>query len=256
VHGLFPAGSTGEGWSLTREERKRIFEIVVDRAKGRALVYAGTGAITTREALYLTKMAEDCGADGAVLITPFYVTPTEDELYLHYEAVAGATKLPVFPYNNPSRTGVHLNANVIARLSKIDNLAGVKDSSGSLALTMQFVEGTPQSFAVCQGRDDIFFPSFVIGCQAAVAATANVAPDVVLEIYEGFVAGDLEQSQRAQSRVAMLRRALQLGTFPAVIKEAMALVGMPVGRARAPIGELTPENRKRLREVLKSAGVP
>jgi 4-hydroxy-tetrahydrodipicolinate synthase len=218
-------------------------------------VYAGTGAISTREAIFLTQMAEDCGADAAVLITPFYIAPTGEELYEHFAAIAKATSLPLFPYNNPGRTGVNLGADVIARLSSIDNVVGVKDSSGNMALTRQYIEGTPPAFAVCQGRDDIFFPSFVIGCCAAVAATANVAPDLVSEIYESFTAGDFERSQRAQSHIAALRRALSLGTFPAVIKGAMTMTGMPMGPARAPVAALSSSAAQELHKVLASMGV-
>jgi 4-hydroxy-tetrahydrodipicolinate synthase len=256
MHILFPAGSTGEGWALTREERKRVFEIVIEESRGRAPVYAGTGAISTREAIYLTQMAEDCGADAAVLITPFYIAPTGEELYEHYAAIAKATSLPLFPYNNPNRTGgVNLSAEVIVRLSSIGNVVGIKDSSGNLALTRQYVEQTPPHFAVCQGQDAVFFPSFVIGCCAAVAATANVAPDLVSEIYAAFTAGDYERSQRAQSHIAALRRALSLGTFPAVLKEAMVMLGMPMGPARAPVTSLSKDAVHKLRQVLESMGV-
>jgi len=255
MHMLFPAGSTGEGWSLTRDERKRVLEIVIETANGRVPVYAGTGAISTRESIYLTKMAEDCGADAAVLITPFYIVPNADELYEHFAAVARATKLPVFPYNNPGRTGVGLSAAVVARLSEIQNMAGIKDSSGDISLIRQFVEKTRPGFAVCQGRDEMFFPGFVVGCCAAVAATANVIPEPVLEIYRAYLAGDWQRAQRAQSIVAVLRRALTLGTFPAVIKEAMAMVGRPAGPARAPVGGMSPRGREDLRSALTSMGV-
>lgn len=256
VHGLFAAGSTGEGWALSMEEKKRVFEIVIEEANGRAPVYCGTGAITTRAAIHLTKIAEECGANAAVVITPFYIAPTESELYEHYAAIASATKLPVFPYNNPSRTGgVSLTVDVVVRLSKIANMAGIKDSSGDLALIMQFVERTPPEFAVCQGRDDIFYPSFVIGCTAAVAAAANISPDWVLEIYDAFAVGDWERCKQAQRRVALLRRALRLGTFPAVIKEAMSMIGMHLGPTRAPVGALTEENKERLRKILRSVGL-
>jgi 4-hydroxy-tetrahydrodipicolinate synthase len=255
VHILFPAGSTGEGWSLTREERKRVFEIVIEESAGRVPVYAGTGAVTTREAVFLTKMAEDCGADAVIVITPFYIAPTDDELFKHYTTIAQATSLPVFPYNNPFRTGVAMSADLVTRLSRIDNLAGIKDSGGNLALTTQFVNSTPLKFAVFQGRDDLFFPSLVIGASGLVAATANVAPDLVLEIYNAFNTGEWKKAQKTQNQISKLRRALSLGTFPSVIKEAMTILGMPVGSPRAPVGTLTRENGGRLRDVLKSMGV-
>ncbi|MBL7118974.1 4-hydroxy-tetrahydrodipicolinate synthase [Candidatus Bathyarchaeota archaeon] len=255
VHVLFPAGSTGEGWSLTREERKRVFQVVVEEAAGRVPVYAGTGAITTREAVYLTRMAEDCGVDAIIAITPFYIAPTSDELYEHYKTITSATELHVFPYNNPFRTGVNLSADLVVRLSKIGNLIGIKDSSGNLALTTQFVNSTTSEFKVYQGRDDLFFPSLVIGASGLVAATGNLAPESVLEIYNAFTAGDWKRAQHAQNKISMLRRALGLGTFPAVIKEAMTIMGMPMGPARAPVGALTGGNRKKLQGILESRGL-
>jgi len=255
MHVLFPAGSTGEGWSLSRQERKRVFEIVVDEVRGRVPVFAGTGAITTRETVYLTAMAEDCGVDAAVVITPFYIAPSDDELYEHYAVLAGATKLPIYPYNNPHRTGVNLSPGLVSRLARIDNLAGIKDSSRDIALTMEFIRRSPDDFKVFVGPDNLMFPGLAVGCNGAVPAFANLAPGIAARVYNDFQDGDWGGAIAAQHQLSQLRATLSLGTFPAMVKEAMALAGMPMGPARAPVGGLTGDSRRKLQEVLEAVGV-
>jgi 4-hydroxy-tetrahydrodipicolinate synthase len=255
MHVLFPAGSTGEGWSLSRRERKRVFEIVVDEVRGRVPVFAGTGAITTRETVYLTAMAEDCGVDAAVLITPFYIAPSDDELYEHYAAVASETKLPIYPYNNPHRTGVNLSAGLVSRLAQIDSLVGIKDSSRDIALTMEFIRRTPDGFEVYVGPDNLMLPGLTVGCVGAVPAFANLAPDIALRIFNGCQNGDRGEALAAQHQLSQLRGTLSLGTFPAMVKEAMTLAGMPMGPARAPVGRLEGNSRKKLRDTLEAVGV-
>ncbi len=255
VHGIFPAGSTGEGWALDRDERRSIFKIVVAEVRGRVPVYGGTGAVTTREAVYLTQMAEDCGCDGTIAITPYYITPTEDELFEHFAAMCRATRLPVVPYNNPLRTGVPMSPDLVARLSELPNLAGIKDSSGNISLTRQFIERSREGFQVCQGRDELMYVSFVIGAVCAIAATACVVPELVLDIYHHFIKGEHQGAQAAQSKVAQLRTALAWGTYPIVVKEAMAMMGMDMGPGRAPVGPLTAANRQKLQATLRSMGV-
>jgi len=256
VHGLFPAGSTGEFFALSQEERCRVIEIVIEEAAGQVPVYAGTGAISTREAIQLTRAAETLGADAVVVITPFYLAPSQDELYAHYAAIAESTSLPVIPYNNPGRTGgVNLAPATVARLAAIDNLVGIKDSSGNLAQTAEYVSETPNDFAVFQGRDDLFFPSLAMGAVGGVAATGNVAPELVVELYEAFIAGDWERARAAQIKLSLLRRALSLGTFPSVLKAAMGMIGEPVGPPRGPVAPLSEAQHDALREVLTRMGL-
>jgi 4-hydroxy-tetrahydrodipicolinate synthase len=250
VHGLFPFGSTGEFFALTPEEKERILDVVVEEAAGRVMVYAGTGAVSTKEAIRLAQMAEAHGADGLCVITPFYLAPSSEELYEHYLAITQSTHLPVLCYNNPNRTGVNVSVDVIARLAETENFVGIKDSSGDVSLTAQYVVNTPPDFAVIQGRDDLFYPSFVVGTVGAVAATGNVVPELVVEIYEAFMAGEWERALAAQTRLSQLRRALSLGTFPVVIKEAMAIRGNPAGPSRLPVKPLAETARARLRAIL------
>jgi 4-hydroxy-tetrahydrodipicolinate synthase len=247
---LFPAGSTGEAWALSFEERQRILEIVIEESNGRVPVYCGTGGLTTRDTVQLTKMAEDLGADGTIALTPFYISPNPDELYQHYLSTAKATKLPVIPYANPNRTGVEMPVELVVRLAEIDNIVGIKDSTGRMAHIAEMVDRTPDDFVICQGCDDLFYPAFAVGVPCAVAMTFNIVPDLVREIYTTFRAGDHAGSLAAQNRLSPLRAALALGTFPTVAKEAMKLVGQDVGPSRRPVAPLDEESRERLRQVL------
>ena len=155
VHGLFPVGSQGEFYGLEKEEKKKVIETVLDETNGRAPIYAGTGAIITREAIVLTRMAEDIGADAVSIITPFFISPSQDELYEHYLSIAKSTHLPVLLYNNPGRTRVNLSSYLVERLSKVDNIVGIKDSSGDMTLTSEYIRRTGDNFSVLFGRDTL-----------------------------------------------------------------------------------------------------
>jgi len=252
VHGLFPTGSQGEFYALTPDEKQRVWEIVVDEAAGRTPVYAGTGAITTREVIALNKRAERAGIQAVSVLTPLFITPTQEELYRHYSSIADATTLPVLLYNNPGRTGVHLSADLVGRLAEHPNIIGVKDSSGDLSLTLEYLRQTDSDkFAVLMGRDTLIYAGLLHGAAGAIAATANVAPGLVVAIYEAFKAGDLDRALAAQNALAPLRQAFALGTFPGVIKHALALLGIPAGPARGPVGALSPENEAKLRQILE-----
>lgn len=255
VHGLFPVGSQGEFYALTPEEKKRVIEIVVDETRGRVPVYAGTGAITTQETIALTKMAESAGAQAVSVLTPFFINPSEQELLEHYTAVAKSTNLPVLLYNNPGRTGCRISASLVEKAAKVDNIVGIKDSSGDMTLTAEFIRRTPKGFAVLAGRDTLIYGTLCYGGKGSITATANVAPRLVSEIYDAFVAGDLKRSLEAQFKLAPLRLAFDLGTFPVVIKEALNMMGIDAGIARAPVGTMGDEKKKELRRVLVEMGL-
>lgn len=250
VHGVFAIGSQGEFWGFSAEEKQRVWEVVVDQTAKRVPVYAGTAAETTREAIQLTQLAQKSGVDAVSVLTPYFISPNEDELFDHYRAIAEATSLSIVLYSNPARTGVGISPGLIARLAEIENIVGIKDSSGDIQLTLQYIQKTPDDFAVLMGRDTLIYVGLLIGAKGAIAATGNVVPSLVAQIYDRFVEGDNQGAMAAQEALAPLRLAFAWGTFPVVIKEALDLIGMEAGPARMPVGPMSADQRERLRQVL------
>lgn len=254
VHGLFAVGSQGEFWALTEAEKRQVWEIVVDEGGGRVPVYAGTAAVTTREAIKLTQAAAECGVDAVSILTPFFLSPSEDELFDHYRTIAESTDLPLLLYANPSRTGVSMSAGLVSRLAQVAGIIGIKDSSGQLALTAAYIDMDLPGFSVLMGNDALIFAALAQGAQGAIAATANVVPEVAVRIYNAFMAGDIEASRRAQAELAPLRQAFGWGTFPVVIKEALNLMGEAAGPAHLPAGPMPEARKEQLRRVLEKLG--
>jgi 4-hydroxy-tetrahydrodipicolinate synthase len=251
VHGLFPVGSQGEAYALTFDEKKKVIEIVVEETRGRVPVYAGTGAVTTREAVALTKMAEGAGATAVSVITPYFIHPNDGELLEFYTTIAKSTRLPILLYNNPARTGVNISPDFVVRASKVENIVGIKDSSGDMTLMAEYIRRTEDKFSVLAGRDTLIYGVLCYGGKGGIAACANIAPKIMVEIYEAFMAGELKRSLEAQFRLAPLRLAFDLGTFPAVIKEALTLIGIDAGPSIAPVGAMKPEARAELKGILQ-----
>lgn len=256
VHGIFPIGSSGEFHALTIQEKKRLIEIAVEHADGRAFVIPCTSGITTRECVELTTFAEAVGADGASIITPFYINPSQEELYNHYVTIASSVSFPVLAYNNPSRTGVNLLPQTVARIAEqCPNFLGIKDSSGDLTQTLEYLRLCPPDFRTLVGRDSLIYPALLCGAAGAVAATANIVPKLVVSIYQSVQGGDFRAAREAQERLTPLRLAFSLGTFPAMIKEALSLMGLPGGRCRGPIAALSSDDRQKLKQILRDLHV-
>lgn len=250
VHGLFPTGSQGEFFALGLEEKKQIWKIVAKESAGRVPIYAGTGSITTRETVKLAQTAEEVGVDAISVITPFFVTPSQKELYEHYLKVAETVSLPVVLYSNPPRTKVKLEPSLVANLSQIDNIVGIKDSSGDMSLSVEYITRTEENFAVMAGQDTLIYPTLSYGGNGAVSATANVAPKLATCIYEAFSNGNHRKAMRAQKRLASIRATFKLGTFPVVVKEALDMIGIEVGPARSPVKPLDRKSKEKLTKVL------
>jgi 4-hydroxy-tetrahydrodipicolinate synthase len=250
VHGVFAVGSQGEFWALTPEEKKRVWEIVVDEARGRVPVYAGTVGVTTRETIMLTGLAEKAGVDAVSILTPYFINPNDEQLFDHFKAVAESTSLPILVYTNPARTNLKISPGLLARLAQVKGIVGVKDSQGDLELTAEYIRVVPPSFSVLMGRDTLIYAGLSYGTRGGIAATGNVKPALVASIYDKYMAGDLLGALQAQRELAPLRLAFAWGTFPVVVKEALNLMGMDVGPCRAPVGPLTAEQREKLKKVL------
>ena len=250
-HAVFAIGSQGEFWAFSAGEKQRVWETVVEAAAGRVPVYAGSAAVTTREAIALTGLAQRAGVDAVSVLTPYFISPNDVQLFDHYRAIADSTSLPVLLYGNPARTGVKLSIDLVARLAEVENIVGIKDSTGDLELASEYIRSVPDEFSVLMGRDTLIYAALVSGAKGAIAATGNVCPALVAQIYDRFVAGDLEGAHQAQQQLAPLRMAFSWGTFPVVIKEALDLIGMEGGPCRAPVGAMSAAQRERLNNLLK-----
>lgn len=262
VHGLFPFGTTGEFYAVRDEEYRKGLETVRDAVAGRTNRYgkpiqliAGCSHITTREVIRLIKLVEQTGGYDAVsVLTPMFVSQTQDELYTYYKTIAGSTDMPVIMYNNPPKTNVNIAPATAARLARdCPNIIGIKDSSGDMTSCGEYLRLTAdlrEQFHVIMGRDTMIYAGLHYGCAGAVASCANVAPRVVADIYDKFVDGDWKGALEAQYRLAPLRIACSMGTFPEVIKEGLELQGVRVGKCLDPIGELTAAEKEKLRQVL------
>lgn len=257
VHGVFVIGTTGEFYALSLEEKRNIIRAAIEAADKRVPVYAGTGGITTKEVVELTQMAEEEGVDAVSILTPMFISPSQDDLYKHFKTVAENTSLPVILYNNVPRTGVNISVKTVERLSEIDNIIGIKDSSGNFDLTSEYLRATRDNpyFHVLQGRDTHILAGLTYGATGAIAATSNVAPALVVEIYEKFMKGDTKGALDAQFRLAPLRMAFSLGTFPMVIKSALNMMGIKAGPCKSPVYDLTDSEKQELRSVLVNMGL-
>jgi 4-hydroxy-tetrahydrodipicolinate synthase len=238
VHGVITAGSTGEFFGLEMQDRELLLETVLAVANKKIPVYAGTGAITTHEAIKLTRQAETLGADGVLVITPFYISPSQADLAEHYIRIAKSTRLPVIIYSNPARTGgVMPSPDTLSKLARVENIIALKDSSGNLALTAEYIMRTRQEdFRLIMGQDKLFFSGLMHGCRGLIAATANVVPDLVVKLYEAYIQKDFNRCLALQERVALIRQGFESAPFPVAAKEMIKMVGIDVGTPKAPLG--------------------
>ncbi|MCY1153336.1 MAG: 4-hydroxy-tetrahydrodipicolinate synthase [Sphaerochaetaceae bacterium] len=247
--GVFTSGSQGEFFSLTNKERIEALEIAVDESAGKTPVLAGTATISTIESVKLSIEAEKKGAAGISVINPFFITLNEEEIYQYFATIAKSVNIPMFLYNNPARTAAAIPLNVVKRLAEIDNIVGMKDSSGDLTYVNSIITST-DNFKIFCGRDTCIFSELSVGATGAVAATANVAPRLVSSIVKEYKLGNLAKARQLQADLIPLRDSFSLGSFPVVVKEALQLIGIDAGPARLPVMPMSDENRKKLKNIL------
>ena len=251
THALVPCGSTGESATLTHAEHVDIVGQVVRLARKRVPVIAGTGSNSTAEAIRLTRGAEEAGADGALLISPYYNKPTQEGIYRHYAAVAEATRLPIILYNIPGRTASNMTPETIGRLSRIANIVGVKEASGSLAQVLEVIEASGPDFAVYSGDDILTLPIMAAGGKGAISVGANLLPHEFAELTETLLAGDLERSRGLMHRLLPLVHAMSLEVNPIPVKTALALMGQCAEEFRLPLTCASAATRAKLESVLR-----
>ncbi|HXG03257.1 MAG TPA: 4-hydroxy-tetrahydrodipicolinate synthase [Candidatus Binatia bacterium] len=254
--GIVPCGTTGESPTLTHDEHKRVVEVVVEAARGRIPVIAGTGSNCTAEAVDLTRHAERAGAQAALVVNPYYNRPTQEGLYRHFRAVAEATRLPIFVYNIQGRTAVNVETPTLARLARdCRNIVGVKEASGSLDQVSQVISACGPDFIVLSGDDNLTLPIMAVGGRGVISVIANIAPRETAEMTHAALEGDFKRARELHYRLYPLARAAFLETNPIPIKEAMAMAGMLEPEFRLPLCRMSEANRERLRETLRQHGL-
>lgn len=253
ISGIVPCGTTGESATLSFEEHKQVVEIAVDCSK--VPVIAGTGSNNTREAVELTKHAADVGADAALLITPYYNKPNDRGMFEHYRTIAEKCNIPIILYNVPKRTGIDLKPDLVAKLSKVKNIIGVKEASGSLSQVSQVIEQTRGSgFTVLSGDDDLTLPIMALGGSGVISVVANVAPRKTMAMVEAAAKGDLERARNLHFELAPLVRSMFLETNPIPVKTAYRLMGLAAGPLRLPLASMAPEKESALKNIIDRLG--
>lgn len=257
IDGVFPFGTTGEFYAFDNEVYRHVLEVTKDAVRGRMAVYAGANHITTAGAVELAKIAEEVGVDALSVLTPMFVSQTQDELLAYYTTIANATSLPIIIYNNKPKTNVTVAPETVRKLAQIKNIVGVKDSTGDMTNTEEYIRLTRDlpDFRVLVGRDTLIYAGLCYGAAGAITSCANIAPDLAVAIYNCYKAGDQAGALDAQFKFSKLRISTNMGTFPVVIKEGLRMMGYDVGDCIAPIAPLSEDKRAELREVLTSIGV-
>jgi 4-hydroxy-tetrahydrodipicolinate synthase len=255
TNGIVPCGTTGESATLNHAEHEEVIRIAVETCKGRIPVLAGTGSNATQEAIELTQRAQKIGADGALLITPYYNKPTQEGLFQHFSMVAKETDLPIILYNVPSRTSINMESGTVARLSAIKNIVGIKEASGSLVQVSEIIDSCGSDFTVISGEDALTWPILAIGGKGAISVTANLVPDKCAKLFQAAQQGDVETAKALHYELLKLSDIMFVETNPIPVKVALALMGRIENEFRAPLCAPTEEHLSQLKAVLKGYGL-
>lgn len=254
VQGIFVLGSNGEFHVLDHDEKVAVTRCAVRAANGRVPVYAGAGACSTKEAISLAKDMEKAGADALSVINPWFLAPTDDDLYEHFKEVSESTELPVILYNIPKATGKVLSPELVDRLADLPGIKAIKDSSGNPELLAAYARiAQNKDFKLLVGSDSKISLAYSLGASGAVAGTSNLIPDILVGLDKALRAGDTEKSAKLQAAIEPLRAVLPLGTVPSVLKKAVELNGScEAGPARKPVQELDSQTVDRVRAMVEN----
>ncbi len=252
TNGIVPCGTTGESATLNHAEHEEVIRIAVETCKGRIPVLAGTGSNATHEAIELTQRAQKIGADGALLITPYYNKPTQEGLFLHFSMVAKETDLPIVLYNVPSRTSINMVPSTVARLSAVENIVGIKEASGSLVQVSEIIASCGPDFTVISGEDALTWPILAIGGKGVISVTANLVPDKFAKLCQAARNGDVATAKALHYELLQLNDILFIETNPIPVKAALALMGRIENEFRPPLCPPTEEHLKQLQAVLQT----
>jgi 4-hydroxy-tetrahydrodipicolinate synthase len=252
--GLVPCGTTGESATLSHAEHRRVVEIVVEQARGRVPVVAGTGSNSTSEAVALTEHAQKAGAAGALVITPYYNKPSPEGLYRHFAAVA-AVGLPIVVYNVPSRTGVDLKPDTMARIAELAPVVGLKEATADMDRTQLVLERCGDKVTVLSGDDMTCLPLWACGARGVISVTANAAPARMARTWDLFAAGKLDDARKEHRALCPVHRAMFVEVNPVPVKAALAMMGKCGEEVRLPLAPLTAASRETVKQALTAAGL-
>ncbi len=255
LDGLVPCGSTGESATLSHAEHCRVVELTIEAAQGRVQVIAGTGSNNTQESIELTAHAKRAGADGALLISPYYNKPTQEGLVAHYAEIARQTDFPLLAYNIPGRTASNILPSTMARLAEIEQVVGVKEACGDIVQISEVVAACPPEFSVLSGDDAMTLPLMAVGGKGLIATSSNVAPAPMLALVRAAAAGEFSRARELHYELLPLFDVLFCETNPIPVKTAVAMLGLCDDELRLPLTPLTQANRERLQGVLKELGI-
>ena len=253
AHGVFCLGTNGEFFQMSADERIAVLDAVVEETKGEVPVYGGAGTVGTRDTVALARRMAEHGADVLSVIAPYFAAASQEELFRHYATIADSVDAPVLIYNIPARTGVNIAAGTVARLAQIDNIVGVKDSSGNFDNILQYLEQTDrETFAVLSGTDSLILWNLFAGGTGGITAIANIYPRTMVEIFERWQAGDIDGAKAAQASIRPIRNLFRHGNPNTVVKAATNAAGEPVGPCRAPFNVLSDEALEDIRQTVES----
>lgn len=255
THGIVPCGTTGESPTLSHLEHDRVVALTAETVNGNAFVIAGSGSNSTAEALRLTKHAKAVGADGALVITPYYNKPTQDGLYAHFFKIADAVDIPIIIYNVPSRTGIDILPETLAKLAEHPNIVGTKEATGLVRRSSDIVHMCGEGFIILSGNDDDTFPIMAVGGSGVISVVANVAPADVAEMCNAFKAGNIELARKLHYKTLPLAVDLFIETNPIPAKTALMLMGKLNGKMRLPLAPMASANMEKLRRTLADSGL-
>jgi len=255
TYGIVPCGTTGESATLSHKEHHEVVRAVIKAVKKRVPVIAGTGSNSTEEAIELTRAAEADGADGALLISPYYNRPTQEGIYQHYKRVAASVGIPLIIYNIPARTGSKIEPETLARLSEVNNIAGVKEATGSVDQAIDVLRLCGDRLALYSGEDSLTYSLMSLGGQGVISTAANVTPREMSELTSACLRGEWEKGRAIQFKLIPLIRALFIETNPIPVKAALALMGKCRGELRLPLTPMSEGNLKKLRQAMTDLGL-
>ena len=256
THGIVPCGTTGESATMSHAEHRRVVELTVKTVAGRVPVLAGTGSNSTSESIELTRAAKEAGADGALMITPYYNKPSQEGLYQHFKAVAEAVDIPIILYNVPSRTAVNMLPETVARCAQIANIVGVKEATADLNQISQVIRLCPKDFAIMSGDDFTSMPTVMIGGTGVISVTSNVAPREMAAMMDAALAGDIAKAQELHYKLLPLMQAMFIDTNPVPAKTALAMMGkIKSGLPRLPLYKMSDANDEKLKKVITAYGL-